>query len=242
MRTTIGAAAARRCRLLVAQNHEEASLLEAHGPPVTVRPNVFLAESFFDDSGMMADDRGPDRSTSKHQAVFAGRLVAWKGVHLAIATMSRPEMADWHLDVFGTGPERRRLEHEIRDLGLSDRVFLRGKRPRQEVRLAMCRADAFFFPSMREAAGWVVAEALAVGCPVICVDTAGPPLLLGGAGCAVPPGPDIALDLAKALSSTLTMPRHIVRWDQHAIGPLLEDWYRSATTPGVPADTASIPQ
>ena len=223
MRAAVGAAAARRCALLVAQNDEEASRLRDLGPPVVIRPNVFLEDDF----GTAPDDRSqaPPVREDAPRAVFAGRLVAWKGVYLALSVLTRPEMASWHLDVFGAGPERGRLLRKIRRLGLEERVVLHGKRPRDEVESALRCADAFLFPSMREAAGWVVAEALAVGCPVICLDSAGPPLLLRGTGVAVPPGPTMVEDLARALTAARSGPRTVVRWDQSEAPAVLREWY-----------------
>ena len=83
-------------------------------------------------------------------------------------------------------------------------------------------------PNPAGAAGWVVAEALAVGCPVVCLDTGGPPVLLEGTGAAVTPGPDMVAALAAALTRSLTMPRTVVRWDQSDMATLLDDWYHVA--------------
>jgi glycosyltransferase involved in cell wall biosynthesis len=225
LRATLAAAAGRRCALLIAQNPQEAEVLARCGPPVTVRPNVFLEADASGGEDEGSTNSGLAERRDGHRAVFAGRLMAWKGVHLALAVLQQPEMAGWALDVYGRGPEYRALQRRIDRLGLGDRVVLHGHRPRAEVRRAMEVADVFFYPSMREAAGWVVAEALAVGCPVVCLDTGGPPVLLEGTGAAVTPGPDMVAALAAALTRSLTMPRTVVRWDQSDMATLLDDWY-----------------
>ena len=94
-------------------------------------------------------------------------------MHLALATMTVAE--DWELLIYGDGPQRTRLADSVRRLGLGERVTLMGQRPRSEVRQAMADADVFLFPSIREAAGWVVAEALGVGCPVVFLTQEGLP-------------------------------------------------------------------
>jgi glycosyltransferase involved in cell wall biosynthesis len=99
------------------------------------------------------------------------------------------------------------------------------------VRQALTGAAALFFPSMREAAGWVVAEALAVGCPVVCLNVGGPPLLIGAQGIAVDPGPALPARLAEALASVPTLGRTVVRWDETALSPLLTEWYSMAAAP-----------
>jgi glycosyltransferase involved in cell wall biosynthesis len=43
-------------------------------------------------------------------------------------------------------------------------------------------ADVLLFPSFHDSGGWVVAEALRVGCPVLCLDLGGPPNLVGATG------------------------------------------------------------
>ncbi len=236
MRSLLAARAGRRCALLVAQNDQEAATLRSLGPPVVVRPNVFLDDDIYRSLGEepISEHSPPsDLLGTAHVAVFAGRLLAWKGVHAALATMRRPEMAEWRLLVFGDGPERRRLRAAVREWGLEDRVSLLGHRPRSELLRALRTADAFLFPSMREAAGWVVGEALAVGCPVVCLDTGGPPRLLRGTGHAVTPGPRLLEDLAEALQACIGGPREVVRWDRHGIGDLLTDWYGDAAS-GLP--------
>lgn len=221
-----GAAAARRSRLLVAQNEQEAVRLATTGRPVVVRPNVVLEAE-----PLPSAFPGQTPGAGRRVAVFAGRLLGWKGVHLAVATISRPELAHWELHLYGEGPERRRLERMAHRSGVADRVVLHGARPRQQVRAAMASADVFLYPSMREAAGWAVAEALAAGCPVVCLDAAGPPLLLrpAEAGEAVEPGSDLDLALAQAVLRAEGSPRRAVLWDDRDLPALLDGWYRRAT-------------
>lgn len=70
---------------------------------------------------------------------------------------------------------------EIR-VGVLDRVHFHGWRPRMEVVKAIAQADALLFPSLHDAAGWVVAEAVSLGTPVVCLDRGGPALLAEGPG------------------------------------------------------------
>jgi glycosyltransferase involved in cell wall biosynthesis len=229
MRAIFGAVAARRAALLVAQNPDEARRWERTrlANPVAVRPNVFLADESEDrhDPGARTKPEGGVRT-----AVFVGRLLAWKGVRLAVSVMEDPRLADWDLHVYGDGPERRELARAARRPSLSGRLVMHGARPRAEVRAAMARADAFLFPSMREAGGWVVAEALEVGCPVVCLDVGGPSVLVGDVGRAVPPGPQVAGALAEALidSARPGSARPVVRWDRSELPDLLDTWYRIA--------------
>jgi len=233
---------ARRATLLVAQNEEEAARLRRCDRPVVVSPNVFLDPTWFDpvspdrggtrtDGSLRATDAkaGRQGGPPRYRALYVGRLVAWKGIHLALEAMRRPEADDWELHVYGHGAERRRAEAKIRRWGLAERVVLHEPVPRHEVRDLMVHADALLYPSMREAAGWVVAEALAVGCPVVCLEIGGPPLLVGTGGTTVPICGDVPGNLAQAVAATVGQPRRVVRWGDDRAAGLVQGWYERAT-------------
>ena len=223
-------ASARRATLLVAQNGEEAARLRRSGRPVTISPNVYLDSWWFTPLPRSTPSLGGKESgTRRRRAIFAGRLVAWKGIHLALEVMRQPEAADWELHVYGQGPERRRAESAVARWGLSDRVFLHEPVPRARIRALMEEADALLYPSMRDAASWVVGEALAVGCPVVCLDVGGPPLLVGSSGTAVATDGDVPGNLARALEATPRDERPVVRWGEDRVPGLLDEWYARAT-------------
>ena len=107
---------ARRAALVVSQNDDAARYWSKRGIRAVTRPNVFL-----DDPQLETDSPLPwNAASERRHAVFVGRLVAWKGVHLALATMAEPAAAGWELHFFGTGPEEGRLRERIRELGLDD--------------------------------------------------------------------------------------------------------------------------
>jgi glycosyltransferase involved in cell wall biosynthesis len=111
-------------------------------------------------------------------ALFAGRLLPWKGVALAIRAVER--LPGWRLIVCGEGPDEARLRELCRKLGLTERVEFRGWTPREELHTLMREeASVFVFPSLHDEGGWVVAEAAAEGLPTVCIQRGGPPLLSG---------------------------------------------------------------
>jgi glycosyltransferase involved in cell wall biosynthesis len=226
LRVLAGSRAARRSTLLLAANPEEAARLQEFGPPVRVHPNVFVSRDWFAGPAEIAEHRSPEGGPPR--AVFVGRLMSWKGVYLALAAMQEPEVSDWQLHYVGDGPERKRLERLIAQRGLGDRVRIEGWSTRAEVRAALLGADAFLYPSMREASPWVVAEALGVGCPVVCLDVGGPPLFLRGTGVAVPPGDRAPEMLAAALVQAKGMERRVVKWGVDDLPDLLHEWYVEA--------------
>jgi glycosyltransferase involved in cell wall biosynthesis len=135
---------------------------------------------------------------SGRTAVLATRLHPWKGGSLAMRAIR--ELPDWKLVVCGAGPDDRRLRRIGRRLRIEDRVRFVGNVPRDEVdRILADEASVLLHPSLHEDAGFVVAEAVALGLPVVCIDRGGPPLIAGESAVAVPPQGDMVAALARAL-------------------------------------------
>ena len=82
------------------------------------------------------------------------------------------------LELAGEGPQRARLEELARPLG--DRVRFLGHV--SDMAAAFARADVVVLPSLDEAAGSVLIEAMASGVPVVASAVGGIPELVGDAG------------------------------------------------------------
>lgn len=217
-RKVFGERAAARTSLLVAQNSGVASRFKS-ARRVIVEPNVAL------DYSRLPARSDPPRGIER-TAVFAGRLLPWKGVWLAIEAISRPAASNWRLQIYGDGPERGALEQQARALGITSRVSFLGERPRDEWLIHLAKADAMLFPSLHDSLGWAVAEALAIGCPVVCLDAAGPGDLVGeGAGICVPTGGDVAGALAGALARVGYCSNNSSRFDVCRLPAMLSRWY-----------------
>jgi glycosyltransferase involved in cell wall biosynthesis len=185
-----------RARLVLVQNRETADWLpRRHRAKVALFPNPVL------DTALERDRRAGDPPT----ALFAGRLIAWKGAALALESVAGTR--DWRLLVCGTGRDEQQIAELADRLGLDGRVRFLGTQPREEVlRLLRSEVDVLLFPSLREEAGWIVVEALASGVPVVCLDRGGPPVLAGDAALAAPVEDDpqaVASSLARLLESAL---------------------------------------
>lgn len=215
-RTLVGRPLARRASTVLGQNADVAAALAP--TPVVVQPNVALD----------IDGGRPERAerSSNRTAVYAGRLLAWKGLRLALAALRRPEASTWRLEVYGDGPESRRLERLVGRWKLSDRVRFHGARPREELLGALEDADVFLFPSLHDSAGWSVAEAIAVGCPVLCLDTGGPPTLVGVEdGVVVPLSGDVVGALASGLNQARELRPRRGQWSARRLPDLLDELY-----------------
>jgi glycosyltransferase involved in cell wall biosynthesis len=183
-----------RAGLILVQNPETLHWLpERHRDKAVIFPNPILEH---DALGLRP------RSTERPTAIFAGRLVFLKGVELAIRAIAAT--SDWHLVIYGSGPDEPRLRKLAARLDATDRIRFAGWVSRVEL-LERLReeGDVFLFPSLHDEAPWSVAEALACGLPVACIARGGPPVVAGSAGMVVE-SRDVsttARELGEALSS-----------------------------------------
>ena len=103
------------------------------------------------------------------------RLTPAKGAHHALAAFGRvaKEVPSARLVLFGDGEARNELERQARDLGVRDMVVFAGYR--SDVRALLPALDVFVFPSLKEAMGIAIVEAMLAGLPVVAHDVGGIP-------------------------------------------------------------------
>ena len=80
---------------------------------------------------------------------------------------------DVHLNIVGNGPDKNRLKNLIRDLGVENRVTLTGKVTMNEYRHLMQKTDVVVNAALKEGAVTVSFDSMAMGKPLICLDTTG---------------------------------------------------------------------
>ena len=126
------------------------------------------------------DLAGMPAAADKPRFLFAGRLLYWKGIHLALRAMAemRQSVPEAILTIVGDGRDRVWLHGLARQLGIDEAVDWRGQLPRKEVLGIYASYTAFVFPSLHDSGGTVVMEALSQGLPVVCLDIAGPGAIL----------------------------------------------------------------
>ncbi|QGN59261.1 glycosyltransferase [Nostocoides sp. HKS02] len=133
---------------------------------VRVLPNGIDVAAWAPPVGRMPRGGGPVR------VVAAMRFAARKrpGAVLEIARAARSRVAsavDLHVDLFGDGPERRRLEQYIARHGMGTWVSLPGRVSRDELRSHYWASDVYMTPARLEAFGIAALEARTAGLPVL---------------------------------------------------------------------------
>jgi glycosyltransferase involved in cell wall biosynthesis len=155
-----------------------------------------------------ADLRGANLSRPPDEPllVIVGQISSWKGHDTAIRALHNLRSHDLNArllivgEVKFTGATTRldnrgymaELHQLVRDLGLAEAVEFVGER--EDVPEIMARADVVLVPSIEEPFGRSVAEAMAVGTPVVATTVGGPAELIndGVTGLLAPPGDSIA--------------------------------------------------
>lgn len=114
-----------------------------------------------------------DPTTSAPEFVWIGRMVSYKGGDLAIRALAQ-STGQGRLTLYGDGPDRHALEALARDLEVADRVRFAGWLPHEALRATLTGYRALLFPSLCEANGIIMQEAMAIGLPVIALRWGGP--------------------------------------------------------------------
>ena len=147
----------------------------AYRHKVRVQQSIGSAPENFLLSTSRKRSSSPRSVNHKLQILYVGRLVAWKGLHLALQALAKlGETKSVHFTIVGTGYEEKRLRRLASHLKLDDCVEWISWMPRKELLHKYSEFDLFLFPSLHDSGGMAVLEALTVGLPVVCLDLGGP--------------------------------------------------------------------
>jgi glycosyltransferase involved in cell wall biosynthesis len=107
--------------------------------------------------------------------VAIGALIPRKGLHFLIPAFARTARANHYLYIVGEGDQRRELQALAEQHNVSDRIFMIGVRPNEELNLWFSAANLSCLVSSRE--GWpnVLLESMACGTPVLATRVWGVP-------------------------------------------------------------------
>jgi D-inositol-3-phosphate glycosyltransferase len=158
------------------------------------------------------DGPAEPRVPGRHRLVIACRLVERKGVGNAISALASVPRAELHVaggpdaSELGGYPEVRRLRRLATELGVQDRLVLRGRVGREEMPALLRSADAVVCVPWYEPFGIVPLEAMACRVPVVASAVGGQidSVVDGVTGVHVPPRDPRSL--AAALNALLEQP------------------------------------
>ena len=118
----------------------------------------------------------------ERRILYVGRLIERKGLPYLIEAMGLlPPGLPVRLDIVGAGDQRPLLERLVKDKGLTERVFFRGRIPYEELAELYADCDVFVLPSIvdsrgdTEGLGVVLVEAMSYKKPVIATNVGGIP-------------------------------------------------------------------
>jgi glycosyltransferase involved in cell wall biosynthesis len=136
-----------------------------------------LPQAALPDEDLDFFDRFPPPPEGPFRAICIGRLLHWKGFHLAIRAFGvfarkDPQAELW---IINEGPFKRELEKTAARAGVASRVRFFGHLPSyNDVLEKLAQAHVLMHPALHEAFGNVCQEAMAAGRPVVCLDIGGP--------------------------------------------------------------------
>lgn len=159
-----------RARLILCKTEDTMKLL-----PVEARERAVL---FTDVAADVSKNDAADIPAAGHSGVCliaVGRLDAWRGFDVAVLALARAVQtcSDLRLAIVGKGADEERLKNLVAELNLERHVTFMGAVSQEDYRFLMRQTDVVLNPSLKEGAVTVSFDAMALGKPLIAVDTGG---------------------------------------------------------------------
>lgn len=127
------------------------------------------------DSSDLNKEKNAEDVNRPLQLLYVGKLIRYKGAELLIRSIvPLKNKLNFQLHIVGDGIERHTLENLVAANGLGSVVKFYGNLSRDHVFDYYRNADIFCFPSLTEASGNVLLEAMLYSLPVITINNGGP--------------------------------------------------------------------
>jgi glycosyltransferase involved in cell wall biosynthesis len=123
----------------------------------------------------IANDVPPRHDSARpFRILWSGDLQAWKALQLLLQALAKlPPDVNFEVRILGAGPLKASWQRLARRLGIAEHLYWLGWLPHAEALAMYAWADLLTFTSLRDTTGTVVAEALAMAVPVLCLDHQG---------------------------------------------------------------------
>lgn len=164
--------------------------------------------------------------------LWTARFIDWKrpDMMICLARLLLKHNYDFEMTMVGDGIMAEEIKNEVaKDLGLSERVKLKGNIPNEEVLSEMSRSDIYCFTSTRrEGWGAVLGEAMAAGCcPVASSDAGATPFLVDDGRNGLVFRTDDINDLYDKVAYLIDNPDARIKMGEAAKATMLNDWCAS---------------
>ncbi len=157
----------RHTALLLATNSDTLNIAKQMG---VKRAELFL------DTGLpdhyFAEEAKEGFTQAKMNILWVGRLLERKAIKLSLEVVAKLDFP-FTMTILGDGPEDVYVNDWIREMGLADRVFWKGRVPWAEVQRAYEEHEVFLFTSLRDSFGSQLLEAMSNGLAIVTLDHQG---------------------------------------------------------------------
>jgi glycosyltransferase involved in cell wall biosynthesis len=195
----------KKARLLLIGNERTRAFLPASVAEVRYLPDNTVELALWEPV-----DQSHHFSEGPVRIAYFGRLVDWKCPDIFLsACAAAAERADIEIDIVGGGPELPQVKAFAEALGIAHLCRFHGWVERKACPKLLAESHVLVTPTLREAGGCVVLEAMALGIPVIATDWLGPADYLDpSCGILIPPGPKerFRSDFAEAIVQLANAP------------------------------------
>jgi len=129
----------------------------------------------FEPSKLSKEEARKEIGISGNLILSIGRLVPWKGFKMLIKIMPEIVKRDQfaRLVIIGEGPDRKLLELMIKNLGLENKVYLVGAKPKDELAVYLAASDMFVLNTGYEGFSHQILEAMLAQIPIATTNVGG---------------------------------------------------------------------
>jgi len=160
------------CNLIVTPSETVKEVLKTRGVivPIEVIPTGINFKMF---SNASVDFIREKYQISKESKIllYVGRMSKEKNLDILLDSfpMIIFDYPDTYLILVGEGPERKKMEKKVKEIGINDKVLFVDSQPYNEIPNFYKGSDLFLFPSKRDTQGLVVLEAMTCALPIVAV-------------------------------------------------------------------------
>jgi len=160
------------CSYLMIANRETRDYLNNH-LKITC-PQAVLTDVSVAREDLVRDLSQMGKSDTKCRFLVVGRMVYLKGHAFLLDALRRiPSEMQYECSFVGEGIEQESLKRKCSEYGLENKVFFPGQVAHAKIGDIYQKADVLIMPSLREATGSVLLEAMAGGLPVVTINRFG---------------------------------------------------------------------